>query len=204
MPPLATLDGLHGGLSRRRFLAAAAAAGLLTACGSDATSNLAVPAAGPWTFTDDRGVEVTRPSRPSRIVTNDQAGAALTSLGIRPVGMFSSAPMDQNSILQGVDVAGIASLGEVYGEINVEKLAALAPELVVVPFDPRQDGPPLGFVDGPVQDQVQAIAPIAAIDGIKDPAQVLARFAELAAALGATCRHQHRRPPGNARGSSIS
>lgn len=75
MPPLATLDGLHGGLSRRRFLAAAAAAGLLTACGSDGTSNPAVPAAGPWTFTDDRGVEVTRPSRPSRIVTNDQAGA---------------------------------------------------------------------------------------------------------------------------------
>lgn len=185
MPPLVTLDGLHGDLSRRRFLAATAAAGLLTACGSGATSSPAVPGAGPWTFTDDRGVEVTRPSLPSRIVTNDQAGAALTSLGIRPVGIFSSAPMDQNPILEGVDLTGIESLGEVYGEINVEKLAALGPDLVVVPFDPRQDGPPFGFIDGPVQGQVQAIAPIAAIDGIKDPVQVLTRFAELAAALGA-------------------
>lgn len=185
MPSLVTLDGLHGDLSRRHFLAAAAATGLLTACGSDTTSSPAAPAARPWTFTDDRGVQVTRPSRPSRIVTNDQAGAALTSLGIRPVGIFSSAPMDQNPILEGVDLAGIESLGEVYGEINVEKLAALGPDLVVVPFDPRQDGPPFGFVDGPVQGQVQAIAPIAAIDGIKDPVQVLTRFAELAAALGA-------------------
>ncbi len=74
-------------------------------------------AAGPWTFTDDRGVEVTRPSRPSRIATNDKAGAALTSLGVRPVGIFSSARMDQNPILNGVDVAGIQSLGDVYGEI---------------------------------------------------------------------------------------
>jgi hypothetical protein len=70
-----TLDGLRGDLSRRRFLAATAAAGLSTACGSDATSSPAVLATGPWTFNDDRGVEVTRPSRPSRIVTNDQAGA---------------------------------------------------------------------------------------------------------------------------------
>lgn len=185
MPPLMTLDGLHNDLSRRRFLAAATAAGLLTACGSDGTSSPAAPATRPWTFTDDRGIEVTRPSPPTRIVTNDQAGAALTSLGMRPVGIFSSAPTDQNPILEGVDLTGIESLGEIYGEINVEKLAALAPDLVVVPFDPRQDGPPFGFVEGPVADQVQTIAPIIAIDGIKDPVEVLMRFAELAAALGA-------------------
>ncbi len=86
------------------------------------------------------GVQVTRPSRPARIVTNDQAGAALTSLGVRPVGIFSGTAPDQNPTLDGVNLAGIESVGEVYGEINVEKLAALAPELVVVPFDPRQEG----------------------------------------------------------------
>ncbi|MGQ0718123.1 MAG: ABC transporter substrate-binding protein [Pseudonocardiales bacterium] len=184
MPPLLTLDGPHNDLSRRRFLAVAVAAGLLTACGSD-TSNPAVPDAGPWTFTDDRGIEVTRPSRPARIVTNDQAGAALASLGVRPVGIFSGGPTDQNPVLEGIDLTGIESVGEVYGEINVEKLAALAPDLVVVPYDPRQEGPPFGFVDGPVQGQVETIAPILAIDGIKDPADVIRRFAELAAALGA-------------------
>lgn len=104
---------------------------------------------------------------------------------MRSVGIFSGAQSNQNPIFEGVDLTGIESLGEVYGEINVEKLAALAPDLVVVPFDPRQDGPPFGFIDGPVQGQVQAIAPIAAIDGIKDPVQVLTRFAELAVALGA-------------------
>ncbi len=45
------LDDLHNDLSRRRFLAAAAAAGLLTACGSDATSNPAAPPSAPRTPT---------------------------------------------------------------------------------------------------------------------------------------------------------
>lgn len=104
-------------LTRRGFLASATATALLTACsgtpaGTDRTGT------AEWRFTDDRGVTVTRPSRPARIVTNDQAGAALASLGVRPIGMFGSAPMAQNPLLEGVDLAGIESIGEVYGEIN--------------------------------------------------------------------------------------
>ncbi|MGH3915751.1 MAG: hypothetical protein ACRDTC_20425 [Pseudonocardiaceae bacterium] len=185
MPARMTRDVRHGDLNRHHFLTAVAAAGLLTACGSNATPSPTTPAAGPWTFTDDRGVTVTRPSRPIRIVTNDQAGAALATLGVRPVGIFSSAPMDQNPILEGVDLAGIESVGEVYGEINVEKLAALAPDLVVTPFDPHQDDLPFGFVDGPAQGQVEAFVTIVTIDGIKDPVDVMKRFEQLAAALGA-------------------
>lgn len=182
MPPLMTINGPHNDLSHRQFLTATAATGLLTACSSTATPSPTAPMAGPWTFTDDRGVTVTRPVR---IATNDQADATLASLGVRPVGIFSSAPMDQNPILTGVDLAGIESVGEVYDEINVEKLAALAPDLVVTPFDPRQDGPPYGFVDGSLQGQVEAFAPIVTIDGIKDPIDVMMRFEQLAAALEA-------------------
>ncbi len=93
--------------------------------------------------------------------------------------------MDQNPSLDGVDLTGIESVGEVYGEVDVERLAALAPDLIVTPFDPRQDGPPYGFVDGHVRGQVEAIAPIVTIDGIQDPANVIRCFETLAAALGA-------------------
>ncbi len=44
--------------------------------------------AGPWTFTDDRGVEVTLESRPQRIVAYETAASALWHVGITPVGIF--------------------------------------------------------------------------------------------------------------------
>lgn len=190
-PSLPTIVDLAGAgpiplvndLNRRSFLASLAAAGLLTACGST-PSVPDQPAAG-WSFTDDRGVEVKRPSRPSRIAAYAAAGGALVGLGVRPVAIFSGAPMDQEPGLEGLDLTGIESAGEIYGEPNVEKLAALGVDLVVTAFDPLQTGPIFGFKDGTVQSQVERIAPIVAINGIADPGDVIARFVELAAALGA-------------------
>lgn len=125
------------------------------------------------------------PSRPTRIAAYAASGAPLIALGIRPVALFGGEPLDQTSHLEGLDLAGIESVGETYGEINVEKLLALQVDLVVTSFDPLQDGPIFGFVDGPVQGQVETIAPIVALNGINDPADVIARFEELAESLGA-------------------
>lgn len=184
-------------VTRRRFLIGGVSlAAVLAGCAAGPPT--APSRGGPgWRFTDDRGVAVSRPGRPARVVANDQAGAALISLGVRPVGIFSGAPVAGNPSLDGVDLAGTASLGEAYGEIDVEQLAALRPDLVVVPFDPRQDGPPFGFSPGPVQGQVESIAPIVALDGIRTPTEVLARFAELAVTLGAD---QQAPGPATARG----
>ncbi|MGH3616064.1 MAG: iron-siderophore ABC transporter substrate-binding protein [Pseudonocardia sp.] len=54
MPPLAALDGVRRDLTHRRFLASAAAGGLLTACATESNSTSTSPASGAWTFTDDR------------------------------------------------------------------------------------------------------------------------------------------------------
>jgi len=89
------------------------------------------------------------------------------------------------TVLKGLDLTGIESAGEVYGEVNVEKLVALDIDLVVTAFDPRQNGPIFGFVEGPVQGQVERTAPIVAINAIEDLGGVIRRFEDLAASLGA-------------------
>lgn len=169
VPPLATLDDLHDDLTRRRFLAAAAVGGLLTACGSGPTSNPAAQAAGRWTFTDDRDVTVARESRPERIVTFGTAASAMWRLGVKPVGIFAGTPLADSPSLAGLDLSGFETVGAEYGVLNLEKLAAPRPDLIVTAFDPRQSDPVFGFADACAQDKAQALAPIVAIDGIKDP-----------------------------------
>ncbi len=171
--------------TRRQFIVGGVSlAALLAGCGDSTPAPTGQTDAG-WSFTDDRGVTVNLPSRPTRIAAYGTAGAALAYLGVRPVAIFDGSPLDQNPSLEGVNLAGIESVGETYGEINLEKLAALQIDLVVTAYDPRQDGPVFGFVDGPVQGQVEDIAPIVALDGIRDPIDVIARYEELAASLGA-------------------
>jgi iron complex transport system substrate-binding protein len=168
-------------------------AALLAACADDpsgesadgAKSQDAAIPAGPWEFTDDRGETVTLDEPPDRIVTYDTTGSALWYLGITPVGIFGSFPFDQSAALEGVDPTGIAEVGTTYGEINMELMAGLEPDLIVTNFSPTQGELLWGFKNMGQQRQAEAIAPIVAIDGIEDPTEVIARFEELATALGA-------------------
>lgn len=102
--------------------------------------------------------------------------------------MFGNAPMVDSAQFQGVDIAGIEQVGTEFGLINLEKLAALDPDVIVVPLYPPGDGVPGigGFTDQTQVDLALQIAPIVAIAVTDRPYSVLIdRFAELAAALGA-------------------
>ena len=175
------LEPPRGRLTRRRFLAASAGAGLLTACGTGPEA----PSAGEaWSFTDDLGVRVERPARPQRVVAYDTAAAALWHLGIVPAGIFSGSRLAESVSLRGFDLTRTTAVGETYGQVDLEAVAALRPDLVVTAFDPRQQGPLFGFADEAMQERARSIAPIVAIDGIRDPLDVVARFEDLARALG--------------------
>src|SRR4051812_42919727 len=43
---------------------------------------------GSWVFTDDRGITVTLPGMPKRIIADVNVAAALWDFGVRPVGLF--------------------------------------------------------------------------------------------------------------------
>jgi iron complex transport system substrate-binding protein len=176
--------------TRREFtlggLAALASGSLLlSACGGDDKSSSQDAASGPWTFTDDRGKKVTRETRPKRIVANEATAAALFYAGVKPVGIIAGSPLKQSTLLEGVDPDGVESLGDVYGEINLEKLAAVRPDVIVTAFNPDQAPLLFGFKNEAQQKKAEAFAPILAVNGVKDTTRVIERHHEVAGAFGA-------------------
>ncbi|GGM54167.1 ABC transporter substrate-binding protein [Dactylosporangium sucinum] len=179
-------------LSRRRLLTGAGALGLgalLAACGgTDDEGGAAPAAAGPWAFTDDRGTKVTAPGTPKRIVAYVGSAAALKDFGVdsQLVGVFGPSKASDGSkdpLAGDLDVAKVTSLGNAWGEFNIEKYATLQPELLVTnTYEP----PALWYVPDDSKDKIAALAPSVAIKvaGVS-LAQVLARYGELAASLGA-------------------
>ncbi|WP_199551291.1 ABC transporter substrate-binding protein [Streptomyces sp. N35] len=180
-----------GGLSRRGLLSAGAAFGLgafLTACGDDKK-----PAAStdkgkdkPWSFKDDRGKTAKVGHTPNKIVAFVSTAAALHDYGIECVGIFGpSKPVDgkPNPQAGAMDVSKVTSLGEDWGQFNVEKYAALEPDLLISNMFPA---PLLWFVPEESTKKIEALAPTVGIDGARrtllDP---LKRYTDLAESLGA-------------------
>jgi iron complex transport system substrate-binding protein len=140
---------------------------------------------GEWSFTDDRGVTITLPQRPTRVVAQVSVGAALWDYGVRPIAVFgpqrlpdgTPAPQAGN-----LDLDVVESAGEVMGEIDLEKLVSLQPDLIVVSL--WND-----LIVGDANDVLPMIADTAPTLGIQirnvPISQPIARFEEVAAALGA-------------------
>lgn len=158
---------------------------------SSAASPAASPAVagGEWSFTDDKGVTVTLPAAPQRVVIDVNAAAPLWDFGIRPAAVFGwlANPEGNFGAAGGsIDPEQVEIIGNGENTIDVEALVALKPDLIVtLTFAPDD---PLDYwslaADGPLP-QVQQVAPIVAISGVQSAATAIARFTELAEALGA-------------------
>ena len=168
---------------------AATLAALLAGCGRD---DSAVPAAsgsaGPWTFTDDRDQEVSAGNRPSRLVAFTGVAAALVDFGLdkQIVGVFGETKRaDGTADPQAGDlnVGSVEILGNVWGEFNLEKYAALRPDLLVTHmYDPGE----LWYVPDESKDQILPLAPSVAVTTARVPmTRPIERYAQLAQALGA-------------------
>nr|BFD84696.1 siderophore-binding protein DesE [Streptomyces sp. Xyl84] len=130
-------------LSRRGILTAGGALGLgavLAACGTDdgksggQGSRATGAGSGPWTFEDDRGQTVKAGKTPSAIVAFVGVAAALHDYGVPVKGVFGpTTTKDGKPDVQAgdLDVTKVTSLGNEWGQFNIEKYAALAPDLLV-------------------------------------------------------------------------
>ncbi|MGW0390723.1 ABC transporter substrate-binding protein [Streptomyces sp. NPDC003042] len=181
-------------LSRRGLIAAGGALGLvavLAACGGtdaakDGAGDKGAAASGPWTFKDDLGKDVATKSAPKNIVAFTGTAAALNDYGIKVKGVFGpTKTADGKPDVQAgsLDISKVEILGNVYDEFNVEKYAALQPDLLVTN---TWDGT-YWYVPEASKDNILKLAPAAAISVGGDATldKSLARTAELAKSLGA-------------------
>ncbi|RBM10617.1 Fe3+-hydroxamate ABC transporter substrate-binding protein [Prauserella sp. PE36] len=180
-------------LSRRSLLggaAAVAASGLLAACGRGGS---AASGSGAWSFTDDTGATVELDARPTTIAGLNDAIASLWNYGITPVGSFGQTGLADDVNFKGKDLSKVTELGTTHGEINLEKLANLAPDLILThaypvdssgKLDPSK--PLFGFKDLQQQKLVGEIAPIVALAMKGSAAGVVDRTVEFAKSIGVT------------------
>ncbi|MFE6845118.1 ABC transporter substrate-binding protein [Streptomyces sp. NPDC057686] len=183
-------------LSRRGLIAAGGALGLvaaLTACGgSDSAKSEAgdkdkgAATSGAWTFKDDLGKDISLKAKPKNIVAYTGTAAALHDYGVQVKGVFGptkTADGKADAMAGSMDISKVEILGNVYDEFNVEKYAALQPELLVTN---TWDGS-YWFVPEASKDKILKLAPAAAIGvgGNVSLDKALERTADLAKSLGA-------------------
>ncbi len=190
--PPAILDRPTRARRRGAALAVLVAAVLVAGCGgsSESGSSGAQDAPGTstegWSYTDSTGTTVELDAVPETIVAETTIAGGLWELGITAKGTFGLLHAPDGSASPSIGLAGpeiFTSLGEEYGQINLEQLASLQPDLIITPS--WEDGSYWGIEDDMLE-QVEAIAPIVGVAVTGRPIdEVLAEVDELAQALGA-------------------
>lgn len=157
------------------------------ACSTGTAPEAASSSAGsaPFSYTDARGETVDLDATPTNIVMSEQAAAALIPYGIRPVGIWGSSAPEDSGVLAGVDVSGVESLGVAYGDVDVDKLASLEPDLVITGWYAGDYLGGLGAVDAEVSTQIADIAPMITVSAQKSASASLDDWRDLAQELGA-------------------
>ncbi|MBT2503622.1 ABC transporter substrate-binding protein [Curtobacterium sp. ISL-83] len=175
----------------------AASALLLTGCsGGGTTDDKAATGTtatnGPWSYQDATGTTVRVDHTPKRVVVLNDIAISFIEYGLKPVGTFGQLPMAKDARFRGLDTNGITQLGQSYGEIDLERLAALRPDLVVTSIYPKDaqgtldtKQPGYGFKDLEQERQIEAIAPVAQVKWGGKGEDVIEHIADLAESLGA-------------------
>ncbi|WP_338605170.1 ABC transporter substrate-binding protein [Saccharopolyspora sp. SCSIO 74807] len=117
-------------VSRRRVLGLGLSLGALAGC--SAPDGGSAPG---WSFVDDRGVRATSGAVPRRIIAQVSAAGALNDFGVPVVGTFGPLVRDDGSTepeAGSIDPRRVIDVtGPGYGELDMERTAALRPDLLV-------------------------------------------------------------------------
>lgn len=160
----------------------------LAGCGNDSDSDSGdnAAASGPWSFTDGSGQVVEADKTPTRIIAHAGEAAALMSFGIKPAGIYADEAVKTDPNLKNLDLTGIEILGEEWGKIDVEKAAALRPDLIVGDWWPAEKAHS-GMEEG-VDEKSKKLAELAPVVGVSQGKSIVALaegYEDLAESLGA-------------------
>ncbi|WP_432565349.1 ABC transporter substrate-binding protein [Kineococcus sp. SYSU DK003] len=171
-------------MRRRELLVLTASTAALAACSAQESTADPGQTTPTWSYTSGFDRTVTLDALPERIVTDAYSAASLWDYGIRPVGVFGyGLEQDASPLALGdVDLSGVEVVGR-GGELNIEALAALDPDLVIGYGSARSEGW-TWWEDGTTQ-AVTNIAPFLAVRFSGMPVEdVVEEYAALAEALG--------------------
>ncbi|WP_369196567.1 ABC transporter substrate-binding protein [Streptomyces djakartensis] len=181
-------------LSRRGLLAAGGALGLgalVTACGNEDSKDGGSDAkgaatSGSWSFKDDRGTTVKLDKVPANIVAFTGVAAALYDYGVEVKGVFGpTKTKDGKADVQAgdMDISKLTILGNTWDQFNVEKYAALAPDVLIsTMFDAAGT---LWYVPAASKDKIAKLAPSVGVSVYdRQITAPLQRMWELAGSLG--------------------
>jgi iron complex transport system substrate-binding protein len=158
----------------------------LVACGDDGAGTTSGAGAAGWTYLDGSGKTTTLAEVPVRIVAHGAAAAALIPLGIRPVGIYADTAVEDDLALKNLDLEGIEIVGEEWGVINIEAVAALQPDLIVAEWWPvEQAYSGLEAGTAAASQQLLEIAPIVGVAQGPSILQMIEDYEALAESLGA-------------------
>jgi iron complex transport system substrate-binding protein len=180
----------------RRTLAfaatALAASMLLAGCSATDTSSTSSDSSGAWKYTDAIGAKISVDHRPARIAAFADQALTLLSYGITPVAIFGRVPVSTDDRFAGFDLSKTTIVGNTYGEIDLEKLAAAKPDLIITGIYPTdrkgtldRTQPDYGLSDLEQQKQLTAIAPIVTVKVGGTGQAVIDANVKLAEGLGA-------------------
>ncbi|MFT3969781.1 MAG: ABC transporter substrate-binding protein [Micropruina sp.] len=156
---------------------------------SESASAAATPG---WSYTDDTGAVITLDHKPERVAGFADQVLSLMSYGVKPVAVFGRVDVKTDPRFAGYDLSGVTIVGNAYGEIDLEALAEVDPDLIVTAVYPSDrkgtidaKSPYYGLKDLEQQKKVLELAPVAAVKVGGKGLDVIQSNVKLAVALGA-------------------
>lgn len=144
----------------------------VVACGaSDEPAATSAEESTEWSFTSANGDVITLDHKPERIIASAAEAAGLMAYGIKPVGIYLAQDLEWEPGLADADLSGIEIVGEEWGKIDAEKVAALQPDLIVADWWPPQKAYQ-GFEEGADADSMK-VAELAPIVGANQQGSLL-------------------------------
>lgn len=178
-------------LSRRSFVLGAGGVALaLTGCNASASGGASADpspsGAGGFSYTDARGKTIELAAAPTVVVAQSSAAAALWDAGFKVKGAYgelkeSNGKLDYQA--GSLQLSELTAIGSTYGEFNLEKYAALGPQLLI---DLSFDDKTLWYVPQDSASKIEALAPTLGTKMLNlNLLEIIGEFMELAKLLGA-------------------
>src|ERR1700712_4426319 len=165
---------------------------LLAGCASASAGSGSAERSTAWSYTDATGAKTAVDHTPTRIAAFADQALTLLSYGITPVAIFGRVNVKTDSRFASYDLSKTTIVGNTYGEIDLEKLAAAKPDLIITGIYPTDrkgtldtTQPDYGLTDLEQQKQLQAIAPIVTVEVGGTGQAVIDANVKLAEELGA-------------------